>query len=360
MARKPREEPSGDAWMNTYSDLVTLLMTFFVLLFSMSSVNAEKWEAFVKAFVNPGDATSQIVLDNDGKEDGDEPLPNTSDAQQIMDGVSPSDQPSTLPTDFDDLYAFLQEYVAENNLGNSVEVMKSGDNVVYIRFQNNIFFDPDKATLRAEGIEVLGYLGDCFYAVQDDIYVISINGHTAAVDDPNYSVSDWVLSAERASRVADYLDITKHVEATKLRPMGYGKSFPIADNDTAEGRRKNRRVDMTIVRSSDDSAGQQRVEDELASLFDPNQFPKEGGALDLLTPGEEGGDAAGATPDAPSGTEPAGGETPADGTEPTGTEPTGTEPSGTEPTGTEPPTDTPPADAEPPAGTEPAPSSPES
>ena len=349
MARKPREEPSGDAWMNTYSDLVTLLMTFFVLLFSMSSVNAEKWEAFVKAFVNPGDATSQIVLDTEGKEDGDQPLPNSSDANQLEEGVSPAEEPSTLPTDFDDLYAFLQQYVAENNLGNSVEVMKSGDNVVYIRFQNNIFFDPDKATLRAEGIEVLNYLGDCFYAVQDDIYVISINGHTADVDDPNYGVSDWVLSAERASRVADYLDITKHVEATKLRPMGYGKSYPIADNDTEEGRRQNRRVDMTIVRDSDDSAGERRVEDELASLFDPDQFPKEGGALELLTPEGEGGEAEPPAPETPSGTEPAGDETPAEGTEPAGTEPAGTDAAGTAP----------PPEAEPPVGTEPAAASPE-
>ena len=57
MAKKQREEPNTSEWMNTYSDLVTLLLCFFVLLFSMSTINAEKWENFVKAFANPGDKT---------------------------------------------------------------------------------------------------------------------------------------------------------------------------------------------------------------------------------------------------------------------------------------------------------------
>lgn len=335
MARKPREEPSGDSWMNTYSDLVTLLMTFFVLLFSMSSVNAEKWEAFVKAFVNPGDATSQIVLNADGLEDGTEPLPNSNASNQLGEGSSSGTEmvESELPVDFDDLYEYLKEYVEENNLSESVEVMKSedGDNAVYIRFQNNIFFDPDRSTLRREATEILDYLGDCFFAVQDEIYIISINGHTADVANPNYGVSDWILSAERASRVADYLDITKHVDATKLRPMGYGKSFPIADNNTEEGRRQNRRVDITIVRDNSDDAGEHRVENELASLFDPQQFPKSGGVKDLYTP---------ANAQQSAGTQPQGGE--ADNTP---------EPSYA---GIQPAVD------EPAAGTEPEPSSPES
>ena len=62
MKRRVRETEDTGTWMNTYSDLVTLLLTFFVLLFSFSSVDAEKWEAFVKAFGTPGDETSQVVL----------------------------------------------------------------------------------------------------------------------------------------------------------------------------------------------------------------------------------------------------------------------------------------------------------
>jgi len=287
MARKNRggDEGGGQEWMNTYSDLVTLLMTFFVLLFSMSKVDAEKWEIFIKALANEGANTSQIVLNKPEDGAGDAPLENQGSGQQLAEG--PSDQESTLPTDFDDLYAYLQSYVEENNLGESIEVMKDGDSVVYIRFQNNIFFAPDKADLLPEGREVIGYLGDCLAAVQEQIYVVSINGHTADVGMDDYAVSEWMLSGERACQVADFLDNEKNVDPTKLRPMGYGKSFPVADNSTEEGKQKNRRVDITIVREEGQSGSQ--IEQQLASLFDPDQFPRTGGATDLFTASQEPG-----------------------------------------------------------------------
>ena len=173
MARKSHDDGGGgQEWMNTYSDLVTLLMTFFVLLFSMSSVDAEKWETFVKALAKDNANTSQIVINRPEDEGGDSPLTNNGDANQLAEGINPTDEPTPLPTDFDDLYAFLQKYVEENNLGAAIEISKSGDNVVYIRFRNNIFFMPDKSDLLPEGMEVLSYLGDCLAAVQDQIHLV--------------------------------------------------------------------------------------------------------------------------------------------------------------------------------------------
>lgn len=285
MARKKGggDEGGGQEWMNTYSDLVTLLMTFFVLLFSMSSVDAEKWEAFVKAFNKAGDQTAQIVINADNA-DGDAPVTNGGDAYQIQDNEG--DELATLPTDFDELFAYLKDFVEQSGLDSSVEVMTDGQNAVYIRFQNNIFFAPDKSDLLPDGLYILDFLGDCLAAVQDQIYVISINGHTADVGFDDYAVSEWMLSSERAGRVADYLDADKHVDPTKLRPMGYGKSFPVADNSTEEGKQENRRVDMTIVRDSSANTG---LEQQLASLFDPSQFPKPGSLQDIweadTTPG---------------------------------------------------------------------------
>lgn len=277
MAKKPREEGASNEWMNTYSDLVTLLMCFFVLLFSMSSVDAEKWEMLVNAM--KGDK-NQVVIDPDGNPGDDVIAGNTGDGGD-SENVAVSGNPEDL-TDFDELFDFLQKYVEEKGLSESIEVMKSGDNVVYIRFRNSIFFQPDKGNLLEEAKEILNYLGECLVAVEDQIYVVSINGHTADVQTPGvYVVSDWLLSGERASQVAKYLDEEMHFTPSKLRPMGYGKNFPIADNTTPEGREQNRRVDMTIVR---DTGSTGDVEQQLASLFDPAQFPKTGGATDLFSP----------------------------------------------------------------------------
>ena len=148
MAKKQREEPSGDSWMNTYSDLVTLLMTFFVLLFSMSSVDAEKWELLVDALA--GDK-NQVVIDPDGTSGSETIAGNQGEQSGEM---SVTGNPEDLE-EFDDLFAFLQKYVEENNLTESIEVMKDGSSVVYIRFRNNIFFMPDKADLRPEALEIL-------------------------------------------------------------------------------------------------------------------------------------------------------------------------------------------------------------
>lgn len=271
MARKSRDEGGGgQEWMNTYSDLVTLLMTFFVLLFSMSSVNAEKWEMLVNALSPKENAnSSQVVVNNPGTT-GDSPLENQGGGDTMVPG-----DPSEIE-DFTDLFAVLQQYVKEKGMEQSIEVSKNGDNVVYIRFKNNIFFMPDKSDLKKEATEILDYVGECLNAVEDQIRIISINGHTADVGNEQYAVSDWMLSSARAGQVADYLDMKMDIDPTKLRPMGYGKNYPVADNSTDEGRQQNRRVDMTIVKEDGSTADQ-----HLVDLFDPAQF---GNGLDLFTP----------------------------------------------------------------------------
>lgn len=281
MARKSRDEGGGgQEWMNTYSDLVTLLMTFFVLLFSMSSVNAEKWEMLVSALSNKDANTTQVVVNNPGST-GDAPLENQGGGDTMVPG-----DPSEIK-DFTDLFAVLQQYVKEKGLEQSIEVSKNGENVVYIRFKNNIFFQPDKSDLKTEATEILDYVGECLNAVEEQIRIISINGHTADVGNEHYAVSDWMLSSARAGQVADYLDMRMDIEPTKLRPMGYGKNYPVADNSTDEGRQQNRRVDMTIVK--DDGT----VDQHLVDLFDPARFPKSGSGLDLFNPETTGPGAAG-------------------------------------------------------------------
>ena len=278
MKRRHDEPEDTGTWMNTYSDLVTLLLTCFVLMFSFSAVDAEKWEAFVKAFANPGDDTAQVVLNVDEVEPGaNSPFPNEAE------GGGTGGDLEAPPDTFDMLYEYLEHYVEENGLESSVTVSAAGDSVVYIRFQSDIFFAPDEFALLSSAYPVLGTVGDALNHVQDELYIVCINGHTAETGDPNYAVSDWMLSSERASSVAIYLEEQKQLDPTKLRAIGYGKNYPVASNSTAEGRQQNRRVDLTIVKNDPDmqSADMEQV---LNSLFDPTKFPTSGGVHDLLTP----------------------------------------------------------------------------
>lgn len=270
MKRKPRQEESGDSWMNTYSDMVTLLLTFFVLLFSFSSVDASKWQQFVDAMTASGLDASQIA-----QQVSSNSTTVTPEQKEQVDEV--------LPVNFDDLYDYLQNYVKKEGIEGSVEVTRGGENAVYIRFQSNVFFNADSAVLRPGSYAVLNTLGDCLHNIEGEIYLISINGHTASVKNPEtYKISDWTLSGDRASNIAIFFEDQKGIDPRKLRPIGYGKNYPIATNDTPEGREQNRRVDMTIVKDEGSDEENQKLLAQLSGLFDPSKFPASGGAKDIL------------------------------------------------------------------------------
>ncbi len=133
MGRRKKSSGGGGAnWMDTYGDMVTLLLCFFVLLYSMSDINKEKFEILVKAF-NPSAAEiSQIVIDSN-EQPGEDPLISSEQPEQI--------------DDFDELFYTLSQYIEQNNLQNDIEVSK-GDGFAFITFRNNIFFDGDSYVLK--------------------------------------------------------------------------------------------------------------------------------------------------------------------------------------------------------------------
>lgn len=247
MARRRKTEDSGGSgdWLTTYSDMVTLLLTFFIMLFAMSSVDAEKWQRLVKSFSRTGDETSQIVLVPEGS--GNDIGANHGEVIPPEEDIKEIDLNSKVPQNFDELYYYIKSYVDKNDMEGSVEIQKS-DNSVFIRFKDNIFFGSDSAVLKSSGLHVLNYLGDCLKAVEKQLLSIRINGHTAAVPGiSNYHVSDRTLSSDRANSVLIYFEKQKLIEPKKLISIGYGKNYPVASNNTQEGREKNRRVDIMIL-----------------------------------------------------------------------------------------------------------------
>jgi chemotaxis protein MotB len=284
VAKRKRDDGSSYNWMDTYGDMVTLLLTFFIMLFSMSSVNEEKWEQLVRAFSRKGEDTAQVVIAPEG--DGDDVGRNQSEFPPPG-GEADLETESNLPKNFNELFEYLKTYVEDNDMSASVSVEGDEGNV-YIRFQDNLFFDPDKFDLKPASYDILGFLGAGLKNLQDQIMTINISGHTAAVPGTDYyPVSDWMLSSERASAVAIYLEEEAGINPVILLPIGYGKNHPIADNDTAEGREQNRRVDMLIVSKGNDAANQQLLKQILGDSYDDTQYPQDGNLADVLLPDEE-------------------------------------------------------------------------
>lgn len=225
MARRKSSGGTND-WMTTYSDLVTLLFCFFVLLYSMSSIDAAKWDILVKSF-NP-EASEEI--------------------KEIQ--TAPGKGGTTEEQDaFEDIYAQLYEYVELSGLGEDVQITE-GEGYTFITFRNNVFFDGDRYALKDEGKLVLDKLCDILTGVSDSVEEIQVLGHTsqASPTEPNEVVSDRFLSSNRAAEVLVYMQKKNIIEPYKMISTGFGQFRPISSFDTAESRAKNRRVEIIITK----------------------------------------------------------------------------------------------------------------
>lgn len=176
-----------------------------------------------------------------------------------------------MPQSFDQLYQYLVNYVETNNLQDSVEVEKGASNV-YLKFRDHIFFNGDSAVLLPAGQEVLASIGEGIHAVDDQILLIKVSGHTA---EAQYStMDDTNLSADRAVNVVNFLEEIE-VTTADLVSSGYGKSRPVAPNDTAENMAKNRRVEIVIMRKdadySDPAVIQEFIDMELGVDYVPGE-----------------------------------------------------------------------------------------
>lgn len=237
MAKK-HEAPKNN-WMDTYGDMVTLLLCFFVLLFSISTVNAEKWIMIVKSF-NPASAEniSQLVQQEPTDTEGNQAVGQKA-------GGLMTDEES-----FDQIYWSLKEFVEENNLEESIEV-KKGKDFAFIIFRNNIFFNGNSYILRDEGKEVLDALCDGIRPAANQIGEIRVMGHTNQEDPnkPNEIEGDRFLSSNRATAVLVYIENKHLVSGRVLVSEGFGQHYPIGAFDDPDGRIQNRRVEIYIAKN---------------------------------------------------------------------------------------------------------------
>ncbi|MCI7766938.1 MAG: flagellar motor protein MotB [Oscillospiraceae bacterium] len=228
----------GANWMDTYGDLVTLLLCFFVLLYSMSSMDEAKWQYIAQAFsAGKGEIINVVV---------DEPNPE-NDPSAIY--VDEEQEENSQDIDFDEFYMYLNEAVESAGLQDQVSV-EMADTGVYMKFRDNVFFAGDSYKLLDEGKYILEIICDGIRAVDKHVFAIKVNGHTAK--SASSSVNEWELSSGRASSVINYMLSLDCCDPEKFSAAGYGKYRPVSDNDTEDGKRQNRRVEIVFIRNDVD------------------------------------------------------------------------------------------------------------
>ena len=237
--RKRTEESSGGSpgWMTTFSDMMSLLLTFFILLYSMSNVDAEKFKniaiSLQRSLIGGGGPS---ILDGEDSNDM-LPIEETPDLKdnQNKDFVS---------VEILDMYKKVSTYIEENKLEANVSVNMNTHGVL-VNINEAILFDSGSAKLKDSGIELLKRLEGLINDFENDIV---IEGHTDNVPiNVDIYPTNWELSTARAVTVVRYLCETEKIDPSRLSARGYGEYSPIAPNDTAENRALNRRVNMFIV-----------------------------------------------------------------------------------------------------------------
>lgn len=285
-AKKHHEEAEvSEAWLLPYSDLMTLLLAVFIVLFAVSNMDKSKAEAMAQAFggmmTGQGDRISGSAPDSPTINLFDPGSNNINDAQQLQqavetlqaslsggsegDAVKLSDRElralqESLKVYFPDqgemgeeernelqhMQKELDDYFTESGLESSVKTGIDERGLV-VSLSSSILFDSGKADLRPENRELMIKTGDVLSKIDN---YIRVEGHTDNV--PISSAiypSNWELSAARASVITRLFVDSCGVSPEKLVSVGYASYKPVDDNRTAEGRANNRRVDIIIMNS---------------------------------------------------------------------------------------------------------------
>lgn len=279
MARRKQEDPpaGSPAWMATFSDLMNLLLCFFVLLFSMSTVDEEKYNQLVASmssafsilnggataigegilisngvsqlneldkYINSTGNTAEDVEDSDdfNKFDPSGELSEEQKFEQMLEEI----ETHNLKVN-EELAEIIEEVVAESGMTEQIDVNFTNQYVM-LSLKGALLFDSGKDELKAEALQVLDRVGVILERYAGGI--IEIEGHTDSV--PINSIefaNNNELSSARALSVFDYLIENTNLDPADVKHAGRGEYVPIADNSTAEGRAKNRRVEIRIYNS---------------------------------------------------------------------------------------------------------------
>jgi len=236
-----RKKRTGDTevsteWMTTYSDMVTLLLAFFVILFSFSTIDAQKFEAALLSL------QEALGLLKGGRTVNPEQLTDLSGFVRNDKHVRMLELEQLRQTGI-----MLERALSESDLKDAVSLNMEERGLI-IRFTDQVLFDTGEAQLRDSALAILDTVAGVLKNTPNHIRV---EGHTddRPINTPQFP-SNWELSTSRATNVLRYLAEEHSMRPDRLSAAGYGEWRPVAANDGPEGWRQNRRVDIILLRLS--------------------------------------------------------------------------------------------------------------
>jgi chemotaxis protein MotB len=275
-----------ERWLLTYSDMITLLMALFMVLFSISSLNISKYRTLQQALKQA--FSGQILpggkaLDRSSAAPKSSQVPNPTAATSVMPfGIETSSEtqsqhallnpsePRTLSelasvpgatetaalqeqSSFERLRREILAYAAAHGIGAYVRATIERRGLVISLLTDQLLFPSGQATLSTASYPLLEVIASLLEI--DRVHPIAVEGNTDSIPiDTSAFPSNWELSTGRSSTIVRFL-ISHGVSAHRLSAIGYAQQRPVASNATPEGRALNRRVDIVLERLYPEPSG---------------------------------------------------------------------------------------------------------
>ncbi|MFR3729284.1 flagellar motor protein MotB [Lacrimispora sp.] len=236
-----QEEEAGEAWLLPYSDLMTLLLAVFIVLFAVSKIDAKKAQQMSEEFSKTMMDKSYNAAASSGGSGGPLNIETQSELESFF-GEYELRKLETLKTEID-------TKLHDGNMDQSVSTMIDMRGLV-IRLNNAVLFDSGSAKINKHA----DTLSEVAKVLNTTDNYIRIEGHTdnVPISRSSYS-SNWELSTARAVNVVMYFVDECNFPPDKLMAVGYGEYKPVGDNNTEEGRSQNRRIDIIVLSSQYDN-----------------------------------------------------------------------------------------------------------
>lgn len=258
------EEHADESWLIPYADLMTLLLALFIVLYSMSAVDARKFEEMSQAFSIAFNTGGNGVLDSPSviRTGPQTEIPIDTEAyREEQDDQTLEEQRKSLmqkeQEDLEKLKKQLDEYIQNHGLTSSLETQLNLAQLMIV-ISDNALFASGSATVKDESRALGLAIGKMLDQYPE--YEIVVSGHTDTEPISTYQFeSNWDLSAIRAIRFLDVILTHPGLDPKRFSAIGYGENRPVATNATPEGRAKNRRVEVSIIRKYVDEQNTQQV-----------------------------------------------------------------------------------------------------
>lgn len=270
MSRKHRheehEEHVDESWLLPYADLLTLMLALFIVLYSMNSVDVKKFEDMSQAFsiaLSNGSGVlenTSVVKTGEDHEKKLEDIGSQGDKKEREEKKAAEARAAIEEQEhkkLDDLKKKVDAYIEKNGLTSELET-KLNLSQLMITISDNALFAPAQATVKPESKALAIAISKMLQQYPE--YEVIVSGHTDTTPISNASFkSNWDLSSMRAIRFMDILLENKKLNPERFSAIGYGEYRPVAENKTAQGKAKNRRVEVNIINTYIDDTNTQKL-----------------------------------------------------------------------------------------------------